>query len=165
MAPNFSYNEQRDVAVAGQVVNTLAARLVSRNVETAAGVAFGVPVKRGATDKSCAVMAAGATEVIGITVIDRTVAPSDTSPDTYAQYDSANLMTFGDVWVTVTDAGGVSDGDDVWVLLADGTFSNADAGGGASLKLPGCKWETTAANGAVAQIHVNLDVPAVAGAA
>ena len=162
MAVQTTYNESIAGARAGQVINTEHAEFVSRMVETAAGVPFGVPVQQGANDKGCAVMAAGATAVVGIAVRERSVNPA--TPNAFAQYEEARLMRKGVIWVTVTDAGGVAPGDEVWVALADGTFSNADLGTSGSIQLPGCRWETTAANGALAQLRVNLDVPAVAGA-
>lgn len=159
---DFSYNETMPGGVAGRIVNTEPNTLISRTVETAAGVGFGLPVAQGTNDKGCKVMEAGDTEVVGFTVEDRSVDPND--PDTFAQYDSARLMRKGVLWVTVTDAGGVSPGDAVWVTLATGALSNADVGSDGGLQLPGCRWETSAANGALAQLRVDLDVPAVAGA-
>ena len=47
----------------------------------------------------------------------------------------------------------------------DGTFSNGDVGSGGGISLPGCRWESAGANGAIARMRVNFDVPAVAGAA
>ena len=161
---DFNYSENMAAGVAGAIASSTAKTLISATVETAAGVGFGVPVQRGDNDRGCKIMASGATSVYGITVLDRSVAPSDDAPDKFLQYDDARLMQKGETWVPVTDAGGVVPGDPVWVKLADGTFSNADVGSDGSLKLPGCTWESTAANGAVARIRVNLDVPAIAGA-
>jgi len=143
----------------GMVANTEPSVLVSKEVETTAGVGFGVPVIQGTADGQCDVVAASTNDVIGITVRDQS-----TTSDTFSVKDTALLIRKGVIWVTVTDAGGVSAGDDVWVLVSNGTFSNADAGTDGSIKLAGCRWETTGANGALAQIRVNLDVPAVAGA-
>lgn len=164
MPIDFSYSENMAAGVAGAIVDTEPKTLISRTVETAAGVGFGLPVARGAADDGCKVMEAGETEVVGFTVLDRTTAPSDTAADTFAQYESARLMRAGVLWVTVTDAGGVAPGDPVWVTLATGSLSNADVGGAGGLNLPGCRWESTAANGALAKLRINLDVPAVAGA-
>lgn len=162
MAVQTTYSANISAARAGMIANTEPNVLISRTVETAAGVGFGVPVQKGATDNSCKIMASGATEILGITVRERNVNPE--TPDKFAQYESARLMRKGVLWVTVTDAGGVADGDPVWVKLSDGTFSNADAGSSGSLKLGGGRWESTAANGALAKIRFDLDVPTVAGA-
>lgn len=160
MAVQSNYLDSMAAAFAGMIADTGPNNLFSREVETAAGVGFGVPVQQGTADDQCAVMAAGATECIGISVRDQS-----TTGDKFAQKDSALLMRNGPLWVVVTDAGGVSAGDDVWVTLSTGTFGNADPGGADGLKLAGCRWDTSGANGELAKIRVNLDVPAVAGAA
>lgn len=163
MAVQTTYSENIDAARAGQIANTEPNVLISRTVETAAGVGFGVPVQKGTGDNGCIIMAAGATEVLGITVRERSVRPE--TPNAFAQYESARLMRSGVLWVVVTDAGGVVDGDPVWINLSNGTFSNADAGSDGSVKLGGGRWESTqATNGGLAKIRFDLDVPTVLGA-
>ena len=157
-AVQTTYSATMSAARAGMIADMRGSTLVSYNTEAA--LAFGVPVSKGTAEGQCKLTAAGATDIIGITVRDRSVAAGQ---DAYAQYDSARVMTEGAIWVTVTDAGGVAAGDLVWVKKADGTFSNADAGSAGSLKING-RWETTAANGALAVITFNATVPAVAGA-
>ena len=159
---DFNYAENMVAGVAGAIVNTEHKTLISRTVEDAAGIGFGKPVAQGTNDKGCKAVEAGDTAVLAITVLDRTTAPSDSTPDTFAQYESARLMRDGVIWVVAS--GAVAAGDDVWVTLADGSFSNADVGADGGLSLPGCRWETSAADGGIAQLRVNLDVPAVAGA-
>lgn len=163
MALNFNYNETMEPGIAGTIADTGPNELISRTVETAAGVGFGVPVQQGDNDNGCKVMAAGATNCVGITVLDRTTAPSETKPDMFLQYDSARLMRKGSLWVVAS--GAVSPEDPVWVDLSDGSFSNADAGTSGSIRLAGSRWTTTAADGGVAKIRFNLDVDVVAGAA
>lgn len=159
MAVQSTYLDNMATAYVGMIANGEPNVLISREVETSAGIGFGVPVIQGTADNQCDVVAASTNKVIGISVRDQS-----TTDDTFAENDSALLMRKGVIWVTVTDAGGVAAGDDVWVLVSNGTFSNADAGTDGSLKLAGCRWETSAANGALAAIRVDLDVPAVAGA-
>jgi hypothetical protein len=163
MAVQTTYNETMDAARAGQIVNTEHKELISRTVEDAAGFAFGIPVAQGTNDKGATATLTGATKITGITVRERSVKPE--TPNKRDQYEPALLMRKGCLWVVVTDAGGVEADDDVWINLTDGTFSNGDVGGGNGLHLAGCRWDTSAANGALAQLRVNLDVPAVAGAA
>lgn len=164
MAVQTSYSENIRAAVEGMIANMESVNLISRTVETAAGIGFGVPVEQGSEDNGCGVVDASTTEVTGITCRERSVRPLDGNE--FEQYDSARLMTKGVVWVTVTDAGGVSAGDPVWLDLSDaGSFGNADVGFGNGLNLAGCRWDSSAANGALAKIRVDLSVPAVAGAA
>lgn len=157
MAVQTNYSDSMAAAYLGMIANNEPCNLISRNVETAAGIGFAVPVKQGTDDGQCDVVSASGDSVIGISVRDQSV-----TGDKFAQYDAALLMRSGVLWVSNT--GGVAAGDDVWAKVADGTFSNADAGSDGSLKLPGCRWETSAADGELAKIRVNLDVPAVAGA-
>ncbi len=159
MAVQSTYLEEMARAYAGMIANTEPNNLISREVETSAGIGFGVPVIQGTADNQCDVVAASSDAVIGITVRDQSC-----TDDLFALKDTALLMRNGVLWVTVTDAGGVVAGDDVWVLVSNGTFSNADAGTDGSIKLAGCRWESSAANAALAKIRVDLDVPAVAGA-
>lgn len=163
MAYTESYNTDPVVGFVGMIANLEEAEVISRSLESAS-VGFGLPVKQGTADKQVAVVGSGTTEVVGFTVRDQATA-ADNSVDKYEQYDDVPLMREGVLWVTVVDAGGVVAGDPVWVTLATGTLSNADVGSSGGLKLPGCRWETSAANGALAKLRVNLDVPAVAGAA
>ena len=161
MAVQTTYLDNLPAGLAGMIANTEPNVLISREVETSAGIGFGLPVRRGTNPATqCRVMAAGATEVLGITVRDHS-----TTDDKFAQYDSALLMRQGVIWVLVTDAGGVAAGDPVWVTLSTGAFSNADVGSGNGLLLPGCRWESAGANGALAKMRVNLDLLAIAGAA
>lgn len=162
MAIQTTYSENISAAYEGMIANTEPNILVSRTVENSAGVGFGKPVKKGSGDNGCTGVLTGATEIIGITVRDRSVRPAN--PNLFAQYESALLMRKGVIWVTVTDAGGVADGDPVWIKLSDGTFSNADVGSSGGLRLGGARWESTGANGALAKIRFDLDVPAIAGA-
>lgn len=160
MAVQSTYLDSMAAAFAGMIADTGPNDLFSREVETVAGVGFGVPVQQGTSDDQIAVMGAGATNCVGITVRDQS-----TTNDKFAQKESALLMRNGPLWVVVTQAAGVSADDDVWVTLSTGTFGNADPGGSNGLKLAGCRWETSGANGELAKIRVNLDVPAIAGAA
>lgn len=162
MAVQTTYLDNMPAAFEGMIANEEPNVLVSRNVETVAGIGFGKIVKQGTNDTDIDIMEAGDADAYGVTVRDQSTDPA--TPNAYAENDNALVMRKGVIWVTVTDAGGVAAGDDVWVLLADGTLSNADAGASGSIQLAGARWESSAANGALAKLRVNFDVPAVAGA-
>lgn len=164
MAVQTTYSENIRAAVEGMIADMQAEiNLVSRTVETAAGIGFGKVVDQGTADRGTVVAGASTDKPIGFTVRERSVDPA--SPNAFAQYDSARIMTKGVIWVTVDDAGGVAAGDDVWLTLSTNTLSNADAGSGDGLKLAGCRWATSAADGELAIVEVDMSVPAVAGAA
>lgn len=162
MAVQTTYSERISGARVGQIANTEDCVLISRNVETSAGIAFGMPVMQGAAEDGVVIIAGGATNIVGITVRERSADPS--FPDGYKQYQSARLMRRGVLWVTVTDAGGVVQGDPVWVTEATGAFSNADVGAGGGQRLTGAIWDSAAANGALARIRFDLDNGLTAGA-
>lgn len=159
MAVQTTYLTEMAAAFLGMIANNEPNNLISREVETTAGLGFGVPVIQGTADNQCDKVAASTDDVIGITVRDQSA-----TDDLFALADTALLIRSGVIWVTVTDAGGVAAGDDVWVKVSDGSFSNADVGTSGSIKLAGCRWESSATNAAIAKIRVNFDVPAVAGA-
>jgi hypothetical protein len=161
MAVQTTYSENIDGARAGMIADTQnGLNLISRTVETAAGIGFGLPVAQGSGDNGVILSESGA-DYIGFTVRERSVNPDN--PDEFSQYEDARIMTHGVIWATVTDAGGVDAGDPVWVTEATGALSNADVGSGGGTNLAGCRWESTAANGELAKIRVNMDVPQVAG--
>lgn len=161
-----NYNVDPEVLQEGQVIDTTPAVIVSRTVAEAVG--FGKLVKGSGehtvtSDVSAATIAqinAG-----GITVRSQATGARASNPDTYPAQDTAAIMRKGVIGVKVTDAGGVAAGDPVWIKKSDGTFSNADVGSGGGISLPGCRWESAGANGAIARMRINFDVPAVAGAA
>lgn len=166
MAYQELYNVDPEALQEGQVVDTSPAVIISRTVETAA-IGFGKIVKQGTKERGALgdVSAATPASLLGITVRSQATGARATNPDTYPVNDTAAIMRKGVIAVKVTDAGGVSAGDPVWLKKSDGTFSNADVGTGGGISLPGCRWESAAANGAIARMRVNFDVPAVAGAA
>lgn len=162
MAVQSTYSSTLSAAFPGMIADTGPTTVISRTVEDS-DIGFGVPVAQGSDDHGCTATLTGVTDIVGITVRDQATDPS--AANQYSEGDTAALLRNGSIWVTVTDAGGVVPGDPVWVTLSTGAYSNADVGSGNGLKLAGCQWETTGANGALARIRVNLDVPAVAGAA
>ncbi|MGR1582452.1 structural cement protein Gp24 [Thalassobius sp. S69A] len=159
MAVQSTYLSNMAAAYAGMIVNTEPNNLISKEVEASGGIGFAVPVIQGTADGQCDEVSASTDVILGITVRDQSA-----TDDSFAQYDSALVMQRGVLWVTVTDAGGVSAGDDVWVLVADGTFSNADAGTDGSIKINNARWETSAADGALAAIRFDTNGGCTAGA-
>ncbi|PVZ19931.1 MULTISPECIES: DUF2190 family protein [unclassified Pseudomonas] len=120
-AVQTTYTENMRRAVPGQIVDTIPKTLLSRTVEAAAGLGFGVPVIRGANDKGCRPAAAGDTsaKVIGITVRERSL---QAEADGFKQYDSARVMTKGAVWVQASVT--VAAGDPVYFVPATGVWTN-----------------------------------------
>lgn len=138
------YKKEMDAGVAGAIATTENKDIVSRTVETAAGIGFGLAVVQGVNDKGVRLATTGDTKILGVTVLDRTA--GDLINGKFQQHESARVMTKGTIWVQVTEA--VNAGDDVAVDLATAKFNKA------GVKIANARYETRAAIGGLAQIHI-----------
>ena len=138
------YKKEMDAGVAGAIATTENKDIVSRNVETAVGIVLGLAVVQGLNDKGIRLATTGDTKILGVTVLDRTA--GDLINGKFPQFESARVMTKGTIWVQVTEA--VKAGDDVAVDLATAKFNKA------GVKIANARYETSAANGGLAQIHI-----------
>lgn len=154
-----SYNSSPQVAYEGMIA-TMDADIISATVQGAA-IGFGKFVTDGSSAFTIKSDLSAATKIEGITVRNQAIKAE--SINAYPVGDTASIMREGSIWVVVS--GNVAANGDVWLNKATGAISAADVGGGNGLKLPGCKWETAATNGGLARLRVNLEVPAIAGAA
>lgn len=139
MAVQTTYQQYIPAGVAGALDEMIPSTLISRTVETAAGIAFGVPVYRGTGDQG--VVATGtAANYVGFTVLDRSVRVGDI----FSQYESARIITDGSLWVNAPTA------------VADGA---AVVLGGVTI--PGARWETTTTGtNQLAKVRLNRVAPA-----
>lgn len=139
-----SYFENIRASVPGHIPDMTHADVVSRTVESAAGLGFGLPVFQGTADKAVRVFATGdtAAKFVGVSVLDRSAG----GPNGFVQFESARILLNGPISVTAAVA--VKASDPVTVT-ADGTFSNT---GG--ITIPNARWDTSAAAGAVANIFL-----------
>lgn len=108
--------------VAGAQATMLPATIISRNVEPANGLAFGVAAAQGTTDKGIVAFGGAANKFVGITMLDRSAVGTAAAPDSFAQYASARVMTIGDIWVQASVQ--VAAGDPVYLVAATGLFTN-----------------------------------------
>lgn len=154
-----TYTENIRPAVAGQVANMTAWDGDTRNVETAAGIPFGVAVGQGAAAKGAVLGAAAAEDFVGISIRDVTLDPRD--GDKYRLNANIAVLTEGDIWVVT--GGAVAPGDAVSFAGATGVLSAAAAGAG-QFVIPGARWMTAAANGALAIVRLGGALPATAAA-
>lgn len=115
------------------------------NVETAAGIGFGIAVSQGAADKGVII---GGTRLgfRGITIRD--VSLESDQLDKYAQYQSAGILTRGKIWVTVATA--VAAHDPVHFTAATGTLRNAGEQG----PVNGARWVTSASINGLALVEL-----------
>ena len=136
------YKSQPDVGVAGSIATTENRDIKSRTVEDAAGIAFGLAVAQGANDKGIRAVKAGDTKFVGITALDL----SSRDDGKFLQYESAQILKKGVIWVEVTEA--VKADDDVAVDLATGKFNKSGA------KYPNARFETSGVAGGLAQVEL-----------
>lgn len=148
MSVQSVYKERMDAGRAGMVADTTDATFLSRDVETVAGIAFGVPAAQGAADKGIRVAATDDTAIVGIVVRERSVDPS--FPNGFRQRDSARVMIKGAIFVEVSAA--VSAGDPVYVTANGGAFSGASGAG--KFLVPNAIFETSAAQDALAVVRL-----------
>lgn len=127
----------------GAQATELHADMISRNVEDESGIAFGLPVYQGATDKGVTATSDGT--IVGVTSRVRSVAAEN--PNSYAQYDSARVQTAGDIWVQASIA--VDAGDAVYATPA-GAWTNSASGNNA---LAGARFETATTGAGLAVIR------------
>lgn len=127
---------------AGHIPDMTDADLISRTVENAGGIGFGLAVAQGADDKGCIPFAG--TGFLGVATRDRSVLVGEQ----YSRYESARILRKGPITVTASVA--VVAGDPVAVTAA-GAFTNVATG---NTVIPNSRWETTAALGALANIFI-----------
>ena len=89
-----TYNELPAFGYPGQVANGETSNRISRTVETAAGIGFGVPVYRGTGDHGVTSTVGTAATFLGFTIADHgiQVLPGGTA-DVVAQYDGIAILT------------------------------------------------------------------------
>ena len=151
-----SYGSNMPAGIAGAQADMVPSTVVSRTVETAAGIGFGKVVRQGVADKGIILdldtVDMDAFSFVGITLVDRGVGnPVAADADKYPQYSSARVMTKGTVWVEV--AGAVVAGTDVTVTLASGVLGSAAVGAGV-VAIPNARWETSTAGAGLAIVRL-----------
>ena len=138
-----TYDAQMPAGYAGMVAESQIVRdVASKTVETAV-VAFGLAVGVGATDNSVKLGGGG---YIGVTVADKT-----READEYAVGEVAGVMRKGTIWV-IAD-GAVTDASVVTYTEATGEIG-AKAVASGIVAIPGAKFETTAADGALVRVYL-----------
>lgn len=148
MAVQTEYLNNLRPGLAGQVSSMYPASFISRNVEAAAGIGFGVAVAQGDDDYGVVAFADNSARgFVGITVRERSL--NAETPNLFAENDSARILTKGPIWVEVP--GAVSAGQPVYVNNTTGAFT-ATSGGGTAI--PGGRFDTSAPDGGIALVRI-----------
>jgi hypothetical protein len=104
-----TYSDNLPVAYAGMIADGETSNRISRTVETAFGIGFGVPVYRGSGDHGCTSTVGTLATFLGFTVATQGLQNvAGQTADLYQQYDNATILTSGAIFVNVT--GAVTDG-------------------------------------------------------
>lgn len=136
-AVQTTYSQTMRPAMAGMPVDTSHKDLLSRTVENAEGIGFGVPAIQGAADKSIRPAKAGdtAASFVGITVRDRSL---KAEANQYTQFESARVMTEGPIWVVASVQ--VARRDKVYFIPASGLWTNVATG---NVEVPNATFDTS----------------------
>ena len=150
MSAQTSYDINQPVAYAGQVYALSPCDIVSRSVETVAGMAFGIAVSRGTDPDEQAVI--GGADYLGISIrsLEREGA-ANTGAVQYDETETAGIMRFGYVWAVCP--AGATPGDAVKYTTATGVLDSGAPGAGEAA-ITGATWDTVTAAGELGVIRV-----------
>jgi hypothetical protein len=122
-----TYSERMPIAVAGMPADMRAWDGISRNVETAAGIGFGLAVSRGSTSAELgAILGGTVTAFLGVSLRDVTL-EANATPDEYQQNVEMGILTNGTVWVEVS--GSPDPTDPVHFNASTGVFAASGGSG------------------------------------
>lgn len=130
---------------------------ISRIVEEANGIGFGLACQQGTNDKQAKLGGASAAVFAGISIRDRTLVNAvGEEADEYQDESVMSLMIRGEIWVTV--GGNVSAGNDVTFAASTGVLSSA-ATSGSQFAIAGARWMTSASSGGLAKLRLGGALP------
>jgi hypothetical protein len=151
MSAQLAYSINQGKAYAGLIYALAPHNIVSRSVEPAAGIAFGVAVTRG-TDVDNQTTFAASASFIGITVRSlENEGVANTGAINWAQNQTAAIMRAGYIWAICPT--GCVPGNPVNYVDGTGVLDSGAAGVGET-QLDGATWETTAAAGELGVIRL-----------
>lgn len=156
MSVQTSYSINQTKALPGGIADLNPKDVVSRLVETSAGIPFGRAVGRGTAENQTVI---GSANFIGISIRSLDREATNSSGDIqYDQYDTCGVMQRGYIWADCPS--GCSPGNAVKYVTATGVLNSGTASAGET-QVDGATWETTAAAGEVGLIRLNsLDTTA-----
>jgi hypothetical protein len=142
MTTQTTYSERMSPWVAGFDPNMRNGDRITLNVETAAGIGFGLAVGRGTVDLGKGGVVGGALATFrGATVRDITQIVDGVNLDKYPQYNGMTVKVSGPLIVQVSGAPGPA--DPVHYNATTGVF----AASGGSGPIVGARWMEASANG------------------
>ena len=151
MPAQTSYSQNLRAALAGLLYEGDTARdVVSRKVETAAGIGFGLAVSRGTAEDQITL---GGTSFLGISVRSLDVEGNTDGEVQYDEKSTAPVLRQGYIWAVCTN--GCNPGDAAKYVQADGTLASGAANAGETA-IAGGTWESVTAAGNVGLLRVGV---------
>jgi hypothetical protein len=154
-AVQSTYATTMRVAFAGLKGDTAPEVILTRQVETAAGIGFGLAVAQGTGDRQVRLGAGTVSTFVGVTLVDQTAGSTAITPptnvDQYQAGDLAAVMQAGSVWVLAD--GAVTAGTAATYTQATGRIGQKTVTTGI-VALPNGYFETSAADGALALLRI-----------
>lgn len=151
MSAQTSYARNIPVAYAGLIYALAPHDNISRDVETVAGIEFGVAVSRGTDKERQAVV--GGTDFLGITYRDLgREGAANTGAIKYSEKETAGIMRKGYIWATIPTGG--NPGDSIKYNNTTGVLDVGTAGVGET-QLDGAQLDTVAAAGELGVIRLD----------
>jgi len=151
MSAQTSYDIRQGKAYAGLIYAQAPHDIVSRSVETVAGIGFGVAVTRG-TDADKQIVPAASADFLGVTIRSLEQEGGEAGAIKWDVKETAGVMRSGYIWAVCPT--GCVPGDAV--NYADGTgVLDSGAAGAGSTSLDGASWETTAVAGELAVVRLS----------
>ena len=151
MSAQTSYDIRQGKAYAGLIYAQAPHDIVSRSVETVAGIGFGVAVTRG-TDADKQIVPAASADFLGVTIRSLEQEGGEAGAIKWDVKETAGVMRSGYIWAVCPT--GCVPGDAV--NYADGTgVLDSGAAGSGSTSLDGASWETTAVAGELAVVRLS----------
>ena len=151
MSAQTSYTIKQAVAYAGLIYAQAPSDIISRDVETVAGIGFGTVVSRG-TDKDLQAILGGTTGILGVAIRDLGREGASDATIEYSENETAGIMRDGYIWAVCPT--GCVPGDAVNFVEATGVLDSGAPAGVGETGLDDCFWDSTASAGELAILRV-----------
>jgi hypothetical protein len=170
MSGQTTYQLTPNAAFAGMIADIRTTIVDSYSVEGADGIGFGLAVTYGALaptftsiNKSCKVLSANSDVVIGFTAQQHTEQgyPFSASSGKYSLNETANIVTFGKIWIQ-TNASVVA-GAPVYIVYTGADAGKARGDNSSAILIPGAVFGSSCSGAGVALVNFNFPASAANG--
>lgn len=151
----ITYSNTLAAYAVGRRVNMEEWNAITRSLEGATPVGFGVPVITGTGPHTCAPLTAAGQNVLGITEADPTLPRPG---DAYAQYDNVPICESGVIGVLL--GANVTKGAQARFDITNKNWTGA-AASATVLTIPGAQFDEAGSSGAVGKVRYRRPVPSL----